>query len=494
MVAVPIIVSEAEVDDEARRRVVQPRPGHADLVGVLKYRRTDARDILERASARETTARVAAGAVAKRLLAELGVTIGSHIVMLGGIEARRPDELPDDLNAAADASPLRTLDPNAEARMIEEIDRVDPREGEEASLEEELRILENAEYLYQATAQLYETLYESDGAVHDQLASVVSALADLSRIDGKFTDSTSEIRSAQIAVSELATFLQDYNAGIEFNPERLEFIRDRLGAFELLKRKYGGSIEGVLAHRQKIGEEYALAADFAGAIARVEASIVEAEGGLSAIAGQLLERRQATAADIEDAIVAELSRLGITHARFHVQFDRDEDARGPIRLQDASGVERRYRAHARGAEQVVFHLSTNLGEAPRPLARVASGGEVSRVMLALKSVLARNARLPILVFDEIDTGVSGPIARKVGESMHDLARSHQIIAITHLPQIASMGDAHYVVEKQVDGARTRTTIRPLTGDERTAAVATLISGSEVSEAAMESARQLIYRP
>ncbi|HEX7071089.1 MAG TPA: DNA repair protein RecN, partial [Rhodothermales bacterium] len=314
---------------------------------------------------------------------------------------------------------------------------------------------------------------------------------DLARIDSAFDESVGEIRSAQIVVSELAKFLQHYNAGIEFNPERLEFIRERLGALEMLKRKYGGSLESVLAYRAEIGEAYALAADFAGAIARVSKAIDEAERELSKAAIELSDRRRTTAEGIESAVVAELSRLGISHARFDVRFEREEAADGHIRIVDDSGVERRYRAREAGVDLVSFFLSTNVGEEPKPLVRVASGGEVSRIMLALKSVLARSERLPILVFDEIDTGVSGVIARKVGECMRDLAAFHQIIAITHLPQIAAMGQRHFLVEKSVADGRTRTSIRALDEDERTAQVAALMSGDEITEAALESARQLI---
>ena len=375
--------------------------------------------------------------------------------------------------------------------QIEEIDRVDPREGEEEALEDELRILENAEYLFEATGRLYEMLYESDAAVHDQLVAVRDALNDLTRIDRAFEASAGEVRSAQIVISELASFLQDYNANIEYNPERLGFLRDRLGALDLLKRKYGGSLDAVLAYRKEIGEAYALAADFAGAIARASQAVDEAERALSDVALSLSDRRKEIATKIENAIVEELSRLGITHARFEVRFERLEADEGHIRVPQPGGGERRYRAHARGADEVAFFLSTNVGEEPRPLVRVASGGEVSRVMLALKSVLARSERLPILVFDEIDTGVSGQIARKVGESMRDLAAFHQIIAITHLPQIAAMGQRHFLVEKSVVDGRTRTSMRTLDDEERTAQVAALMSGARITEASLESARQLI---
>ncbi|RMF62953.1 MAG: DNA repair protein RecN [Bacteroidetes bacterium] len=371
--------------------------------------------------------------------------------------------------------------------QIEEIDRVGPEPGEEEALEAERRILENAEQLYEVTARLYEMLYESDTAVHDQLVVARNELQDLARIDRDFEESLEEIRSAQIVVSEVAKFLQDYNARIEFNPERLEAIRSRLGELELLKRRYGGTLEAVLAYRAEIGEKYDLASDFEGAIARLNRQIAEAQTALTEAARRLSSKRREVAGRIEQAIVAELARLGMPHCRFEVRFEREEDPEGWIRFDDHE----RFTAYPHGMDRVEFYLTTNLGEGLRPLARVASGGEVSRIMLALKTILAKSDRLPILVFDEIDVGVSGAVAHKVGQSLHDLALYHQIITITHLPQIAALGDVHFVVEKTIEDGRTKTRIRRLSEEERAEAVATLLSGSEITEASLESARELI---
>ncbi len=371
--------------------------------------------------------------------------------------------------------------------QIEEIDRVAPEEGEEEALEAERRVLENAERLYEVTAQLYGMLYESDAAVHDQLVVARNELQDLARVDRDFEEAFEEIRSAQIIVSEVAKFLQEYNARIEFNPERLEEIRLRLGELESLKRRYGGTLAAVLEYRREIGAQYDLAADFEGAIARLNERVAEAEAALTAAAERLSSKRREVAERIEHAITAELERLGMPQSRFEVRFTRREDAEGWIVF---SGGER-FTAFPNGMDQVEFFISTNVGEAPRPLVRVASGGEISRIMLALKTILAKSERLPILVFDEIDVGVSGAVAHKVGQSMHDLALYHQIITITHLPQIAALGDVHFAVEKYVEDGRTKTRIRRLSELERAEEVATLLSGSEITEAALESARELI---
>ncbi len=376
------------------------------------------------------------------------------------------------------------------AFQIEEIDRVDPQDGEEEALEAERRVLENAEYLFEVTEQLYGMLYESDAAVHDQLVVARNELQDLARIDRDFEEALSEIRSSQIVVAEVAKFLQDYNARIEFNPERLEAIRSRLGELEGLKRRYGGSLATVIEYRRQIGEKYDLASNFEGALERLAEGIERARLVLADAAQRLSAKRREVALRIEQAIVAELGRLGMKKSRFEVHFTLQEDPDGWICLAGGHGGER-YTAFTGGMDQVEFYISTNVGEDLRPLARVASGGEISRIMLALKTILAKSDRLPILVFDEIDIGVSGPIAHMVGESLHELASYHQIITITHLPQIAALGDVHFKVEKYVEHDRTKTRIRRLSDVERAEQVAVLLSGSEVTQAALESARELI---
>lgn len=378
------------------------------------------------------------------------------------------------------------------AFQIEEIDRIAPQPGEEVALEAERRVLENAERLHDATQTLYEALYEGEDTAHDRLVVVRNELQDLARIDSAFADPFAEMRAAVVSIAEIATFLQDYNARVEFNPQRLDDIRVRAAELDLLKRKYGATLDDVLAHRREIGAAFDLATDFEGAIARLTEKAVAAQRTLTAAAQRLSTKRRDVAAKIERLIAAELQALGMPHARFVVDFDQKADAHGWIRLQDGNG-EARFAAFETGMDVVEFFLTTNLGEEPRPLARVASGGEVSRVMLAIKTVLAKHERMPILVFDEIDTGISGGVARKVGEAMHSLAQYHQIVAITHLPQIAALGDTHFFVAKVEDDGRTRSTLRRLSEDERVEAVASLLAGEMLTDAARESARELMAK-
>ncbi len=193
---------------------------------------------------------------------------------------------------------------------------------------------------------------------------------------------------------------------------------------------------------------------------------------------------------MEAAIVTELAALGIPAARFEILFERNENPEGWI-IDQGDRSCRRYDALVTGVDRAAFYLAANPGEEIRPLARVASGGEVSRIMLALKSILAKSDRLPLLVFDEIDSGVSGSMARLVGERLHRLARYHQIIAITHLPQVAALSDSHFKVQKSSEGGRSVTSIRRLDESERQEEIASLISGEHVTEAARVNAKELI---
>lgn len=370
--------------------------------------------------------------------------------------------------------------------QIAEIDAVSPLPGEQELLEGDRRILENAEKLFEATSALFELMFNSDTAISDLLVRARNELQDLSRIDDCFDTVTEEIASAQISVSEAASFLQDYNSRIEFNPERLAQIRERLIDFDGLKRKYGGTIESVALHREDIGERFRLAADFQGALDTVDAEFNKASAELSDVAIRLSAKRHAVATQIETAIVSELELLGMPQSQFEVRLEKREDEEGWV--QDG---ELRYAVGPGGIDRGEFYISTNPGVDPLPLKRVASGGEISRIMLALKSILAKSDRMPILVFDEIDTGISGSVAQQVGDCMVTLSTYHQIIAITHLPQVASAGDAHYKVAKKLQDGRPHIEMTRLTLTERREEIASLLSGSEVTEASLASARELI---
>jgi DNA repair protein RecN (Recombination protein N) len=370
--------------------------------------------------------------------------------------------------------------------QISDIDEISPRQDEEDELEAERRILTNAERLFEATSSLFDLLYNSDSAIGDLLVRARNELQDLARIDDGFETVRAEIASAQISVSEAASFLQDYNSRIEFNPERLEQIRERLIDFDRLKRKYGGTISAVLAHREDIQERYTIASDFEGVLKRLTVEFSAACDQLSNVAMRLSSKRLSVAAQIESAIVKELATLGMPNSRFVVEMSRKTDPNGWV----TSGPDQ-FAAGPRGVDSGVFFVSTNPGVDPMPMTKVASGGEVSRIMLSLKSILAKSARMPILIFDEIDTGISGAIAQRVGDCMLELGRYHQIIAITHLPQVAAAGETHFKVKKWTENGETKTSMVKLSELERRVEVASLLSGAEVTESSLSSARELL---
>ena len=379
--------------------------------------------------------------------------------------------------------------------QIQEIDALDPQRGEEETLETELRILENAEKLYEATSNLHQLLYEGEQAVYDQVVLARNQLEDLSRIDKAFEEIKDECASAVAIISEVAKFIQSYNSKIEFNPERLEQIRERLGKLALLKKKYGGSVDAVIAHREKIGQEFALAENFEGEIGKLKERIEAERKACSTAAQRLSTKRREHVNKINNSVAAELARLGISNARFDVRIENKVlgKANGlaqPQRVYVKLGREY-YEATSKGIDSVEFYISTNLGEELKPLVKVASGGEISRVMLALKSILAKSERLPLLIFDEIDVGVSGRIAVAVGKSLKSLSQFHQVVAITHLPQIAGLADTHFVVEKIEREKRTRTRLRRLELEERVEEVAKLMSGTQVTDAGLRGARELM---
>jgi len=371
--------------------------------------------------------------------------------------------------------------------QIKEIDSVAPGIEEEEELENELKVLENYEKLLSMSNEIYEQLYESENSIHDQLSAVKNKLNELSKIDKSFIEKVNELQTAIVIINEISSYLRDYKNRIDVDPSHIEKIRERLRAFNLLKKKYGGTIKSVLEHREKIGREVELAENFTDRIKELENEISDLRKVCGDIAKSISEKRKIIAKDVKKEVEGVLKNLGISDPTFEVKFTNELSETENFILVDNN----KYKYNDRGYDYVEFYISTNAGEDVKPLIKVASGGEISRIMLALKSVLAKSDKLPILIFDEIDTGVSGRIAQKVGKALKSLASFHQIIAITHLPQIAGLSDLHFVVEKKKSGDRVVSSIRLLNEKEKIREVARLISGEKITEAALTGAKELI---
>jgi DNA repair protein RecN (Recombination protein N) len=406
--------------------------------------------------------------------------------------------------------------------QIEEIDAVAPKPGEIESIEAEIKIVENAETLYTTTGQTFEDLYGSDSSVIERLAQARESILELSRIDPFFEAMAGEIESARISIDEVSGLLQDYHGNIEFNSSGLESMRERLSALDVLCRRYGGTLEAVAEYRSAIGEEFDIVSDLEGALSRVDSKLESVCERLSTTGWDLSGQRNAVARLLESRVVEQLRVLGMENARFSVEITQEEQEDGWIRetannipamdatsvdvtAMDTSGMDtdrafvetadplirKRYKARRSGIDRIEFMLSANTGEPLAPLEKVASGGEISRIMLALKAVLAGTGGVPVLVFDEIDSGISGAIAHRVGERLDALSNNHQLLVITHLPQVAARATDHFRVSKRTDSDGTETSIVKLNDNERQTEIATLLSGEAITEAALQSARELI---
>lgn len=374
--------------------------------------------------------------------------------------------------------------------QIKEIDAVNPQVGEEDHLEAESKILENTEKLNELSGNIHQVLYESESSSRDSLVKARKMLEQLAEIDGTFADALNELKSAEVIVDEISKQVQNYASRIEHNPHRLEELRERLGALSMLKKKYGGTLDALIAYRQKIGDEFKFAENFEGEIAKLEKEIESFRNECGEKANVLTQRRKDAAKKLEKEIVVSLTELGIQKAKFGTVINQHPVEKNSHAIAVKVGPSL-FEATSNGVDQVEFFLSTNVGEDVKPLAKVASGGEVSRIMLALKSALAQSDKTPLLIFDEIDTGVSGRIGQSVGMSLKKLSKHHQVIAITHLPQIAGLADTHFAVEKTETNKKTSTQLRMLQNEDRIKEVAKLLSGENITEAGLKSARELM---
>jgi len=370
--------------------------------------------------------------------------------------------------------------------QLKELETAQPDAEEYEQLEQEMRLLDNAEELDQKAAVVVEAGSESEANIEDLLAVMGSALEDLAAIESGFEGYLQEFNAARISIREAVRYAERYRSGIEFNPQRLEFLRSRQADLRKLEKKYGKGIEELAEYMDELRLNLNLADNYDIEIDKLESKVDNSLIDLRLRAIALHDIRVDAAGKLGAQIVAELKKLGIVHARFETRVDWLTDGNGWIEINGET-----ISCTENGADDVRFYISTNKGEIPKPLSKTASGGEISRIMLALKSILAMEQSLPVMIFDEIDTGISGEVAEQVGQTMRRLASKCQILAITHQPQIASQAHHHFKVSKQEEEERTITHIHKLDDEQHIREVATLMSGATVSESALRSARELI---
>jgi DNA repair protein RecN (Recombination protein N) len=367
--------------------------------------------------------------------------------------------------------------------QVEEIRAANPRPEEEEELRQERNRLVNVEKIAELSAEalllLSGDLADRSGA-EDLLAQAALVLGKLARLDPTTAEYAELAELIATQSQELARSLRAYRDNLEFDPRRLDEIEERLDVLARLKRKYGGSLEAVLEYASRAEAELETITHSEERLAELRAEEERLLRDIGQRAARLSQQRQEAAARLTEGIVAELADLRMERARFEVIFEHQDDPEG------CYVGDRRLAFDATGIDRLEFYLAANVGEPPRPLARVASGGETARIMLALKSVLAHADQVPTLIFDEIDQGIGGRLGTVVGHKLWGLSETHQVLVVTHLAQLAGFGDAHYRVSKHVQGNRTVTRVQRLDDQGRVEELAEML-GAETS-----SARQSAY--
>jgi DNA repair protein RecN (Recombination protein N) len=354
-----------------------------------------------------------------------------------------------------------------------EIAAAEPHAGEDEELAAERLLLQHAERLATATAGGFETLYSGESAVCGELDRVAADLEGLAAIDPHLGSLAEVLRSAQYGIEDCAAQLRDYGRRIEFEPQRQDEVENRLAQLGQLKRKYGSTLAAVLEHRERVEQELAELGDAAATRQDLGRQLQAAAAALQEAGGRLSAARRDAAQRLNGAVEAELVDLALAKARFEARL---------FALEVPGG---------RGLERVEFYLAANPGEEPKPLSRIASGGELSRIMLALRRAAPAGEGVPTLIFDEVDAGIGGAAATAVGEKLRKVARGLQVLCITHLPQVAAFADHHYRVEKEETQGRTMTSIVALNEDDRVREMARMLGGARVTERTLEHARELI---
>jgi DNA repair protein RecN (Recombination protein N) len=388
--------------------------------------------------------------------------------------------------ACAARDEMRDLASQRAARLelaefqLAEFDRVNPHAGEDEELSALRTLLSSAERVRRLADESYEILYDRDDAVLAGLGQVWRRVGELATLDSRFAPYVEARDGVKSQLEDLATFLRGYAASIDASPAKLQEVEDRLAALDRLKRKHGPTLGDVLERHRALRAEQAGLGSVAERLADAEAECASrADAYMAAARALSLERRQA-AARFSKALVAQLRDLAMEHTRFDVRF-----------LEGWPPPPERWTA--RGIDVGEFYVSPNPGEELRPLARIASGGEMSRIMLGIKSLASIDAVGKTLVFDEVDSGIGGRVADAVGTKLQALGKNFQVLCITHLPQIAACGQQHYRIAKSVEAGRTLTGVERLGRSEREAELARMLGGAQVTEATRTSAREMLSR-
>ncbi|MDX2441736.1 MAG: DNA repair protein RecN [Desulfobacterales bacterium] len=359
--------------------------------------------------------------------------------------------------------------------------------AEDAALEKELTILKNGEELYQAVNGSIEELYSAQGSIVERLVEVKKNLEKAGRIDSQLTLKAEGVAGVTFNLEDMVENLRTYLKTIQIDEKRLEAVEDRIDTLQRLKRKYGGSIEAVLKHLDSISQELFGIENISGTIADTEKELSMLHKKFVQLAETLSDKRNEKAKILAKKVVTELDYLEMSSTRFQISLKNtpaDEKANSYLTVNGNLLTET-------GLDRATFLIAPNIGEALKPLASIASGGELSRVVLAMKAILAETDSVETVVFDEVDAGIGGSVAEVVGKKLSSLADHHQVICITHLPQIAKFANQHFCISKSVSDGRTSTSINPLNEKDRLKEIARMLGGVEITQATLDHAREML---
>ncbi|WNJ18932.1 DNA repair protein RecN [Pontibacter sp. G13] len=411
----------------------------------------------------------------------------SHLVDAFGIKMVRLDKISEELDSVRAQEEESSRQLEYFRFMVDELEKAELQAEEEEQLEQELNLLQNSEDVREALGMAVERLYQQDQAIFNQLGELLDPLKRVEGVDKSIAEEVSRLMEVQESVKESAFSFQNMLDTVGSDPERLAFLEERLSLYHGLKLKYncqsGADLVGLLDSTVGKLDEFQSLEGRIGDLEQQRSKVLEE---LTIIGQQLEQARIQGKGNLEKLVTNLLSEVGFEKARFEVAIERNEHADGLLEIEG-----QRVKPISKGINKVYFLIQTNPGMPAGPLSQIASGGEVSRVMLAIKAALAEKSDFPVMIFDEIDTGISGEIANKVGNVMKKLSRRFQILSITHLPQIAAKGANHLQVKKRVVGDSTQSTVETLAHEERVKVLAEMLSGASPTESAMKNAAELM---
>jgi len=369
----------------------------------------------------------------------------------------------------------------------EEIAAVSPRPDEDTGLEQEKKRLKSAESLHQSVHDCFNRLYGGQGAIVEGLVEVARTLEKSGTVDPQLMDTAHALQETTYRLEDIARCLNGYLDGLHSDDGRLEQVEARLDVIQRLKRKYGGSLETVFAHLDAVNRELDTVEDLKEQIAETERELERQHKVLADACRELSVHRKQAAGVLAERTEKELASLQMPHVRFQIRLHQTEirDETSPMLQVDGRHI------HESGIDAAEFMIAPNPGEELKPLSSIASGGELSRIVLALNVILARKETVETVVFDEVDAGIGGGTAERVGEKLLELAGYHQVICITHLPQIARFGHQHFKISKTVTGGRTKTEIDALNERQRIREIARMMGGMNITQTTMEHAREML---